>query len=87
MINIRERTADLLKNDFDLPREICSAMFDLGLIDERGARAVLIRKEYLRRINYKRKTDLKIYLAGRYCLSYSAIEKIVAGLNGTDTGH
>lgn len=82
MIDLREKTADLLLKDFDLPKNLTEAMFDLGLIDERAARAVLIREEYFRKINHRRKTDVKISLANRYCLSYSAVEKIVAGMNG-----
>ena len=82
MIDIRICTADLIERDFNLPAPITEAMFDLSLIEERNAIHVLIQDEYLHLIHRHRKTDIKIILADKYCLSYSTIEKIVAGLNG-----
>jgi len=81
MINIRLKTAEALKADLDLPEEVTETLFDMGVISERGARDLLIRNEYKNRINFRRKTDVKIFLADRYCVSFSAVDKIVAGIS------
>lgn len=86
MIDIRKCTADLIERDYNLPAPISEVMFDRGLITERNAIRVLIRDEYLHLTQRRCKTDVKIYLSKRYCLSFSTIEKIVAGLNGTNGG-
>ena len=83
MIDIREHTATLLKRDLDIPSEVTGTLFDLGLIDERNAIRVLIKDEYIGYlVGNRSKTNIRIYLAERYCLSYSTIEKITAEVNG-----
>ena len=83
MIDILEHTATLLKRDLDIPFEVTGTLFDLGLIDERCAIRVLVKDEYLKYlVGHRSKTNILIYLAERYCLSYSTIEKITAELNG-----
>ena len=86
MIDIRIKTAELIQRDFDIPTPVTLAMFDRGLLDERAAVRVLIQDEYMQKIYYRRKTDIKIHLSERYCVSYSTVEKIVAGLNDNDNG-
>jgi len=79
MIDIRKSTAKLIKENLDLDEGTTQALFDIGLLDVTTSRNVLIRDEWQRCINFKRKTDLKVYLADKYALSYSAIEKIISG--------
>ncbi len=86
MIDIRKCTADFVERDFNIPALVTEALFKRGLINERNAIRVLIQDEYLRSNPRHRKTDIKINLSDKYCLSYSTIEKIVAGLNGNNGG-
>lgn len=82
MIDIRDRTADFVKQNFQIQRDTVEAMFDMGLIREDLARRVLIRDEYSRRARTNRKTELKIHLSEKWSLSLSTIEKILCEGNG-----
>lgn len=75
MINIRDKTATLVKKNFNIEPSITEAFFDIGLIREDIARKFVIREEYFERAKTRKKTDLKITLAEKYCVSLSTIEK------------
>lgn len=81
MINIRDRTADYVKHNFNIQTDVVEAMFDMGLIREDIARRVLIRDEYSVRMRVKKKTELKIHLAEKWSVSLSTIEKIITESN------
>jgi ribosomal protein S6 len=77
MIDIRQRTALYVQQNFEISPDVTEAMFDIGLIREDVARRVIIREEYLQRSGGTKKTDLKLQLAEKFCTSVSTIEKIV----------
>ena len=77
MIDIRERTVRFVNQNFDIAPEVVEAMFDTGLIREDLAKRVLIRDEYNRKVVVKGKTELKIFLAEKWAVSLSTVEKIV----------
>ena len=78
MINIRQRTVMYVQRNYDISPGVVEAMFDTGLIREDLAKRVLIRDEYNRKAMVRKKTDLKIFLAEKYAVSLSTIEKIVS---------
>jgi len=77
MIDIRERTKNYVKDNFNITPETTETMFDMGLIREDIARRVLIRDEYQRKSPLKKKTELKIYLGEKWSVSLSTVEKII----------
>ena len=77
MIDIRDRTADYIKQNMNIEKSTTETMFDIGLIREDLARRVLIRDEYQGKSMTKRKTELKIYLAEKWAVSLSTVEKII----------
>jgi len=78
MINIRERTVEYVKQNYDISPGVVHVMFDTGLIREDLARRVLIRDEYNRKAVKRGKTELKIFLAEKWAVSLSTVEKIVS---------
>jgi hypothetical protein len=78
MIDIRQKTAQLVRENVNLPEDATQVLFDLGLLEMHTCRKVLIRNEYYRKCATRRKTDLKIYLAEKYCVSLSTINKYLA---------
>ena len=77
MIDIRSRTKDYIRANFNINSDTTELMFDMGLIREDIAKRVLIRDEYQRRSPTKKKTELKIMLAEKWAVSLSTIEKII----------
>ena len=77
MIDIKSKTAVLIKENLGLENDVTHALFDLGLLDEGICKRILIREEYLRKAPSKSKTDLKMFLADKYCVSFHTIEKYV----------
>ena len=78
MIDIKVRTAELIKENFDIPKEVTFAMFQFGLLEEHVCKIILIREEFHKKARHKQKTDLKILLAEKYCVSLSTINKYLA---------
>lgn len=78
MIDIRKRTAELVQKNLDIPEEITATLFEFGLLEEHICKRVLIREEYYSRATPKRKTELKIILAQKYCVSLATINKYLA---------
>lgn len=77
MIDIRDRTADYIQQNFKIQKDTTEAMFDMGLIREDIAKRVLIRDEFSRRSRTKKKTELKIHIAEKWAVSLSTVEKIL----------
>ena len=88
MINIRHKTIELATTKADIPADAVQALFDIGLLEEHVCRKVLIREEYAERCAVRNKTNLKITLAEKYCVSLSTVEKYLQGdrLKITDFG-
>jgi len=85
MISIKARTADYLKDNRDVPPSTTMWMFDQKILDEHTCKKFLLVMDYQRMIKTgKTKTDVKIILSERYCVSYSTAEKYITQiLNGS----
>jgi hypothetical protein len=85
MIDIRSKTADYLQEKQDIPRKQTAWMFENKILDEHVCRKVLIAHEYKKQLKTgKTKTDIKVLLSDRYCISYSMVEKYIYQiLNGS----
>jgi len=79
MIDIKVRTASLLKENIGISEDTTQALFDIGVLDEGTCRRVLVREEFLSKNQTLRKTELKIALAEKYCVSFSTVEKYISG--------
>ena len=79
-MDIRTRTANLIKKQYGVPKEIIMAMFDAELLTEHQCRKILIRNEYLNASTKLKLTELKISLADQFCVSLSTVEKYIAGV-------
>ncbi|MBA7523531.1 hypothetical protein ES705_15658 [subsurface metagenome] len=79
MINIKSRTANLVKQNLGLDESTTKALFDIGLLNEEICKKVLIREEYLASNQTRLKTEVKIHLAEKYCVSFSTVEKYISG--------
>lgn len=78
MIDIRHRTAVLLKRDFGIEMDVTELLFDCGLLREDLARRYCVRDDFNGRARTRMKTELKIALAEKYSLSLSTVEKIIS---------
>lgn len=81
MIDIKKKTAELMREDIDIPEETTQILFDIGLLEVHTCKKVLIRQEFRERSRWKTKTDLKMQLAEKYCVSMSTVEKYLQGIN------
>ncbi len=78
MINIREKTAELLLKKQGIPKKKTMEMFDAQILNENYCRRVLVALEYKERSKGPlSKTDIKVLLSERYCVSYSTVEKYI----------
>lgn len=77
MIDIRNRTATYIKQNFNITEDTTEAMFDMGLMREDLAKRVLIRDEFSRRARTHKKTELKVHLSEKWAVSLSTVEKIL----------
>jgi hypothetical protein len=74
---VRQGTAKMLKDEFQIPLDVTEIMFNTGFLIEQKCRDVLIRDEYKRKAQPKEKNRLKGKLAEKYCVSIFLVEKIV----------
>lgn len=79
-MDIKTKTANLIKKNYLLPKETTMAMFDEGLLTEHQCKKVLIRDEFVNSSTKLRIMELKISLAERYCVSLSTVEKYIQGV-------
>jgi len=77
MINVKEDTASMLQEHFDIAPEITAALFEKGIIREVEMRKVLLREEYKSKVKRNGKQILRHDLAAKYCISVSLVEKII----------
>jgi len=77
MIDIRSRTAKLLKEDYRIDERITEMLFEKGILREDIMRKVLIKEEYKQRVQQNGKQRLRNELSQNYCVSVKLIEKIV----------
>ena len=59
MIDIRTKTANLIKKSYQLEKDVTFSMFDEGLLTEHQCKKVLIRNEYLTASTKLKLTKLK----------------------------
>ena len=77
MINIKQKTELLIKEKIGLSSDAVKALFDIGLLTENNCKRILIREEYFDKMTTRKKTELKIHLAQKYCISFSMVEKYI----------
>jgi len=77
MINVKEDTASMLQEHFDIAPEITARLFEKGIIREDIMKKVLIREEYQQKVKRNGKQVLRHELASKYCVSVSLVEKTV----------
>ena len=77
MINVKEDTASMLQEYFDIAPEITAALFEKGIIREPEMKKVLLKQEYQTKVKRNGKQVLRYELASKYCVSVSLVEKTV----------
>jgi hypothetical protein len=80
MIDIQKKTEILIKEKIGVSEDAVKALFDIGLFTEHNCKRVLIREEYFDKMATRKKTDLKIHLAEKYCVSFAAVESYIYNL-------
>lgn len=84
MINVRQKTAILLEEKMGIRPEQTKQMFEDNVLSENYCIRVLVAHEFKSMVrNGKSKTEAKILLSDRYCVSYRTVENyIVQIMNG-----
>ena len=77
MINIRQKSAQLLQDRYGIPEMITELLFENNITDDNKMIKILIMHEYQTKVKPGQKQLLRRQLAEKYCLSVSLIEKIV----------
>ena len=75
MIDIKTKVISLAQEKADIPPDAMEVLFDMGLLELHVCKKVLIREEYNQKAFTHKKTDLKIALSEKYCVSLSTVEK------------
>ena len=78
-MDLRTKTASMIKRRYGIPKEVTMAMFDDELLTEHQCKKILIRDEFLNASTKLKLTELKLSMADRYCVSISTVEKYLAG--------
>jgi hypothetical protein len=81
MIDIKERTKKHLKKNYDIEENVTQALFDSGILEVHNCRRVLIVEEYNNKVEISGKQMLKNFLADRFCVSLSSVEKYLSEEN------
>lgn len=79
-MDIKSRTANLIKKNYQLPKEVTMAMFDDGLFTDHQCRKVLIRDEFINSSTRLKNMQLKKALADKFSVSLSTVEKYLHGV-------
>lgn len=79
-MDIKNKTVQLIKNNYQLSTEITLSMFDQGLLTEHQCKKVLIRDEFVNSSTKFENMNLKKSLADKYCVSLSTVEKYIREL-------
>jgi hypothetical protein len=77
MINVKEATAKILKDEFGIDELTTALLFERDLLSYQGCRNLLIKEEYLKKAQPKERERLKNKLADRFCISVDMVKKIV----------
>ena len=78
-MDLRTKTASMIKRRYGIPKEITMAMFDDELLTEHQCKKILIRDEFLNASTKLKLTELKLSMADRYCVSFSTVDKYLSG--------
>ena len=77
MVNIRKETALLIQENVNLSLDDALILFEIGLLQDHICKRILIRYEYFKNYKHRCKTQLKIELANKYCVSMSTVAKYI----------
>jgi len=77
MINIKDQTARMLKEKYQINEEITTILFEKGILREDILKKILLKEEYRQKVEPKGRQILKHKLAKKYCVSVKLIEKII----------
>jgi len=77
MINIKDQTAKMLKEKYQVDEEITTILFEKGILREDILKKILLKEEYRQKVEPKGRQILKHKLAKKYCVSVKLIEKII----------
>jgi hypothetical protein len=78
MISIKQQTAKLLKDEYNIDPDVTEKLFKNGVLAEHVCRNVLIRNEYqVKAPQPKEKQRVRANIAQRFCVSVSLVEKII----------
>lgn len=77
MISIKEQTAKMLSEEFQISPEITSQLFERGILAEHICRNALIKKEYKQKAESKEKRRVRAKIGEQFNISVSLVEKIV----------
>ena len=78
-MDIKNHTAELIENNYQLPKEVTMAMFDDGLLTEHQCKKVLIRDAFVNSSAKFGNMELKKSLAEQFSVSLSTVEKYLQG--------
>lgn len=79
MIDIRSKSAKLLKDRYGISIDTTLLLFEKRWLDESRAKKILLKEEYQHFVEPHGKTILKNKLAEKYCVSVDLVKKIVQG--------
>lgn len=77
MINVKEQTAKMLSDEFQISPEVTEKLFERGILADHVCRNALIKREYKLKAQPKEKQRTRARIAERFCVSVKLIEKIV----------
>ena len=77
MIDVREGTAKMLEDDFQVDPQITETLFDFGFLDEAACRNKLIQRDFQTIPKHEPKVDAISRLSDKYCVSSSLVEKVI----------
>ncbi|TSA57522.1 hypothetical protein D4R42_01390 [bacterium] len=77
MIDIRKRSAELLKENFQIEERVTDLLFEKGWIRDDIAKKILLKEEYKQKVEPNGKQILKGKLAAKYHVSVELVEKIL----------
>ena len=78
-MDIKGKTVQLIKKNYQLPKEVTLAMFDDGLLTVHQSKKVLIRDEFVNSSSKMMNMELKESIAEQFCVSLSTVEKYTRG--------
>ena len=77
MIDVREGTAKMLEEDFQVDPQITESLFAFGFLDESACRNELIKRDFQDTSKHEPKVNAISRLSDKYCVSESLVEKVI----------